>query len=84
MQLTANRLKNISHPLVSSLHMRKDFGANHRTEDVLVIEASFPEATKSKKSFDSYLLDLLVDLKDLKSQAETQVGKFDRVDIRLH
>jgi hypothetical protein len=84
MQLTTNRLRNIRHPLVSSVHMRKDFAPNHRAEDVLVIETSFPEAERGKKSFDSYLLDLLVDLKDLKSRAETQVGKFDRVDIRLH
>lgn len=84
MQLTTNRLKHIRHPLVSSLHMRKDFSPNHRAEDVLVIEASFPDTENRKKPIDAYLLDLLVDLKDLKSRAETQVGKFDRVDIRLH
>lgn len=78
-----NKLKDIKHPLVSSLHMKKDFVHGH-SEDVLVIETDFPDEEEDYLSFDSYLTTLLLDLKDLKSQAENRVGKFDRVDIRTH
>jgi hypothetical protein len=80
----SEKLQAITHPLVSSLYMRKDFGSNHRGEDVLVIEASFPRPDDDYRTFDSYLMDLLVDLEDLKGKVENQIGKFDRVDIRTH
>lgn len=75
----------ITHPIVASMYLKKEYGHGHHQEDVLVIE------TKSKHKdaddhelFDSYLIDLLTDLEDLKSQAEARVGKFDRIDIRTY
>ena len=74
-------LKDISHPLVASMYMEKD-KRRQNTEDVLVIEAAFPETESNSDAYDSYLMDLLLDLESLKDQAESRVGKFDRVDIR--
>lgn len=78
------QLKGISHPLVSSICIRKGLGANNQEEDILVIDTRFPDDEKNKYMFDSYLMDLLVDLEELKKQAEQRVGKFDRIDIKTH
>ncbi len=73
----------ISHPLISSLHIQKD--AKDSKRNVLILETRFPQNSRqSTGNFDSYLMDLLADLEDIKYQAEFWVGKFDHVDIRLH
>lgn len=79
-----NSLKNITHPLVTSLHMKKDYSAADHAKNVLVIEAHFPEADEAHSNEDAYLMDLLLDLEDLKREAEKKAGKFDRIDIRMH
>ncbi|MBI1326176.1 MAG: hypothetical protein GC136_00865 [Alphaproteobacteria bacterium] len=84
MSLATQPLNEISHPLVSSMHMKKDFSKGHDVEYVLVIDAILPDAKESSEAFDASLTDLLLDLEDLKEMAETRVGKFDRVDIRSH
>jgi hypothetical protein len=80
----SQKLKTIRHPLISSLSLHKDYHDEEHAEDVLVIETSFSRADDDEDTFDSYLTELLLDLEDLKNQAESCVGKFDRVDIRAH
>jgi hypothetical protein len=85
MKVIADPIKTITHPYISSMYLKKDFANHHAGEDVLVIDAEFPsEEEGTHKSFDSYLIDLLIDLEELKNQAEREVGRFDRVDIRTH
>lgn len=77
------RVTAISHPLVRDVYLKKDFGAGHRDEDVLVIETLDPDFDDEHCDlFDSYLIDLMVDLEELKMEAEQRVGSFDRIDIR--
>lgn len=78
------RITGITHPYVHSIYLKKDFGTKERKQDVLVIETIRAKAQADGDSFDSYLIDILTDLKDLKEQAEEQIGHFDRVDIRTH
>ncbi len=76
------KLHTITHPLVSSIYLRKDFDRrNGHPEDVLVIKTSFSDPDYDYETFDSYLVDLLLDLETLKKQAETCIGPFDRIDI---
>lgn len=81
---TQNKLGSVTHPLVATMYLKKDFGApfSKHNEDVLVIETNFPVDESDHKSFDACLADLLSDLPDLQTQAEARVGPFDRVDIR--
>lgn len=75
---------NIVHPLIASMYMKKDFLQNGSEQDVLVIETLFDKDEETGENFDSYLIDLLTDLEELKNQVETSVGSFDRIDIRPH
>lgn len=81
---TQNKLGAVTHPLVATMYLKKDFGApfSKQQEDVLVIETNFPVDETDHKTFNACLSDLLSDLPDLQSQAEAKVGPFDRVDIR--
>lgn len=84
MQFISERLKGITHPLVSSVRFKKSVGNDSHFENVLVIDTRFPDEDDDIDTFDSYLMDLLQDLEGLKNEAEKQIGKFDRVDIRTH
>lgn len=77
---------NVSHPLVRDMYIKKDFGAGNYHEDVLVIETrlSGKNHQDDHESFDSYLVELLGDLDNIKSIAEESVGHIDRIDIRTH
>jgi hypothetical protein len=78
------KLKAFTHPHISSMHMKKDFGAyNTRTEDVLVIDTTLSEEA-DKESFEDSLMEILLDLDALKAKAERSFGKIDRIDIRTH
>lgn len=80
-------IKGVSHPLVADMYLKRDNSDQRRYEDVLVIHTTVAEegmAESEFNSFDSYLIDLLTDLEDLKAHAEKQIGPFDRVDIRTH
>jgi hypothetical protein len=80
-------IKGVSHPLVADMYLKRDNSDQHTPEDVLVIHTTVTEdgmAESEFNSFDSYLIDLLTDLEDLKAHAEKQIGSFDRVDIRAH
>lgn len=87
MNMLPAHVTGISHPLVRDIYLKKDFGHGlGKHEDVLVIEtiAAPKSSDKTEDSFDSYLIDILSDLEELKSQAEARIGHFDRVDIRAH
>lgn len=74
------RLTSVTHPLVSSIYLKKDYGGAHDSEDVLVIETNFPNNGSYVSG--ARLSELLYDLHDLQVQAEEKIGHFDRVDIR--
>lgn len=74
----------ITHPLVRSAYLKRSETVDHRHEDVLVLETYTHADNCDDCGFDSYLVDLLTDLEDLKSQAERRVGAIDRVDISRH
>lgn len=78
-----DRLTNISHPLVSSMYKKRDFNAPDGLENVLIIETRLSDTDEHPQTSDSALMDLLIDLEDLKEQAEHSVGKIDRIDIRM-
>lgn len=90
MQNILNTLKpvsGISHPLIANMYLKKDFGSSdHNLEqNVLVIEArehNTEDNNEDDCSFDSYLIDLYMDLEELKVKAEEKIGTFDRIDIR--
>lgn len=79
-------IRTVTHPLVRSIYMKKDYHHDRNAENILVIETNFAqqEADSDHETFDSYLVDLLIDLQDLKDQAEKEIGAVDRVDIRRH
>lgn len=84
---TLTPVSGISHPLVADMYLKKDFGSSNdrQEQDVLVIEArgcDFEDNETEHDAFDSYLIDLLLDLEGLKTQVEEKIGTFDRVDIR--
>lgn len=87
MNIVPEHVTGISHPMVREIYLKKDFGNGAlKHEDVLVIETMphEPGEDPDHESFDSYLIDILADLDDLKMQAQSKVGHFDRVDIRSH
>ncbi len=76
----------ISHPLINEMYMKKDYSNPRGEQNVLVIQAKahHEEDEYDHESFDSYLVEILTDLNDLKHRAELQIGHFDRVDIRTY
>lgn len=78
-------IKSVTHPLVRSIYMKKDYSRDHdHADNILVIETNFAQQSDTHEDFDTYLVDLLIDLQDLKNQAEKEIGLVDRVDIRRH
>lgn len=79
-------IRTVTHPLVRSIYMKKDYHLDRDADNILVIETNFEQQTNGNDTdnFDSYLVDLLIDLQDLKDQAEKEIGAVDRVDIRRH
>jgi len=85
--IVQSKLGAVTHPLVTGMYLKKDFGspfaAHH--DDVLVIETNFPVREGDTKTFNDCLSDLLADLPEIQEKAEASIGRFDRVDIRyLH
>ncbi len=78
------KVTGISHPLIADMFLKKDYRNGKRASDVLVIEARKHRLDNEHDAFDTYLIDLLTELPDLKSRVERSVGKFDRIDIREH
>ncbi len=77
------QITGIAHPLVADMYLKKDYRRGSQfAEDVLVIEARSRDDEREDENFEDYLLDLLTDLDDLKTQVERQVGSFHRIDIR--
>jgi hypothetical protein len=75
------QLHAVTHPMVASMYLKKDF-SSLGNEDVLVIQTNFSKHDNDYQDFDSYLTELLMDLNDLKRQAQDKIGHFDRIDIR--
>ncbi len=75
-------IKTVVHPLVRSMYLKKDLEAGHAGENILVIETNFTQ--QDVTADDTYLVDLLIDLQDLKDKAEKEIGTINRVDIRRH
>ena len=87
MTIVPEHVTGISHPMIREIYLKKDFGnGSLKHEDVLVIETKRHTRNDeiAHESFDSYLIDILADLDDLKTQAQSKIGHFDRVDIRSH
>jgi hypothetical protein len=88
MKIVPEHVTGVYHPMVREMYLKKDFGngLSNKAQDVLVIEtvARPMHDDEAYDTFDSYLLDILGDLDDLKSQAQNKIGHFDRVDIRTH
>ena len=83
---SVDMIKTVTHPLVRSIYMKKGYSQQRHSENILVIETNFEQQQDGPdhENFDSYLVDLLIDLQDLKNQAEKEIGVVDRVDIRQH
>lgn len=77
-------VRTVVHPLVSSMYLKKDLSDDRCPENVLVIETNFHQQDGVDHNSDSYLMDLLIDLQDLKDKAEKEIGTVTRVDIRRH
>ena len=79
MSVQSHPITAITHPLVASMFIKKDFGndLSKYHEDVLVIETNFNHENTRDDTFNMYLVDLLSDLHELQVQAEEKIGKFD-------
>lgn len=75
------QVMHVTHPLVSSVYLKKNHGGRNPGY-ILVIEANFAES--GDENYDACLTRLLGDLHDLQIQAEQRIGHFDRIDIRMH
>mgnify|MGYP001182852498 CR=1 FL=1 len=76
MNLMPTKVSGMTHPAIADIYLKSNFGQTR--EDVLVIETN----NNSGEDIDPYILDLILDLNDLKKEAQRKVGKFDRIDIR--
>tara|TARA_B100002003_G_C14053415_1_gene507294 strand:- start:716 stop:973 length:258 start_codon:yes stop_codon:yes gene_type:complete len=85
MNMIPEHVAGITYPMVYDIYVKKEYKGDlmDHYEDVMVIETKW-EKSQSYENFDSYLVDLLGDLEDLKSQVENKMGHIDRVDIRSH
>lgn len=75
-------LNTITHRLASAIYTKQELDSEARSQNVLVIKTSFPDADDDYEMFDTYLCELLMDLEELKRQAEKSVGDVDRIDIQ--
>lgn len=74
-------MKGITHPMVASMYLKKDYSQS-KSRHVLIIQTNYGQEADAYDGFDSYLMDLLADLPELHDQAEKAVGHFDRIEIR--
>ena len=77
--LSPSQLIHISHPHVTSAYIKQDLAAETAGKQVLVIETDIDVAKAENE--DEYL-DLLMDLKDIRSRAQKQFGYISRIDIK--
>ena len=75
----------ITHPQVAAMYVRHEMRDHEQADDVLVIETwPHDECELEMHGRDEYILDLLLDLQDLRTQAEAKAGPVSRIDIRWH
>ena len=77
----------ITHPNIADMYIKHhSIGRTNKIRKILIIETNArPQNTSPNQDYaehDSYLIDLLIDLEDLKKQVEAKVGKLDEIDIR--
>lgn len=78
------RVKGIFHPLITDVYLKNDYSTGKKNQKILIIETLGPEPDDDHKMFDSYLIEILGDLKRLKKQVQEKIGPFNRIDIRAH
>lgn len=76
------KLNSITHRLVSAIYAKQELNNKLDKQNVLVIKTFIPDPDDDYEMFDIYLSDLLLDLNQLKREAERQVGGIDRIDIQ--
>jgi hypothetical protein len=86
MRLDPRPLRNISHPFIDSIYLKKEFCAREgeKGKDILVIHGKRNGDHKTKREQESSLLSFLADLDLIKDEVEKKAGKFSRIDIRCH
>lgn len=79
---TIKQVHGVTHPLIADMYLKQ--GHSSKNDNVLVIETHRldKDCDGSINKFDHDLTDLYLDLDDLKTKAESKVGKFNRIDIR--
>lgn len=68
---------------IAAVYKKRAFLSGGRSEDVLVIETNPYGKAESVGGFDDVLSDLLLDLGEIRSEAEKLVGHVDRIDIKV-
>ena len=75
----------ITHPQVAAMYVRHEERGGVKADDVLVIETwPHDEGELEMHGRDEYILDLLLDLQELRAQVEAKAGPVSRIDIRWH
>ena len=74
---TPQQLHKFTHPQISGAFIKKDAS----DKNILILEMW---ADAKHKNIDAHIAQILLDLEDLKKEAELQYGAFERVDIRPH
>ncbi|MDY0029066.1 MAG: hypothetical protein RBR86_03890 [Pseudobdellovibrionaceae bacterium] len=84
--IMSQNLQSISHPLVSDLYVKREWGRHSPFEcqDVLVIEANFSDRVMNYNAYSALLSELMLALPHIKDQVEDNVGSIDRIDIKTH
>lgn len=79
---TIKQVHGVSHPLIADMYLKQ--GHSSSNDNVLIIETHRldRDCDGTINEFDHDLTDLFLDLDELKTKAESKVGKFNRVDIR--
>jgi hypothetical protein len=84
MMLEPHMLNTISHPLIDSIYLKKEFNPRIRRdagEGVLVIRTRL-DGTIEKQDREDLFLHFLADLSEIKEKVEREAGKFSRIDIK--
>lgn len=81
---TPRQAVDLSHPYISKAYLQKDSTTRKHNEDVLVLEACGLNPDEDFESFDSHLVNILLDLQGLKDEAEKKIGHIDRIDIQTY
>ena len=82
MQIVPQKISGIRHPLISDMYVKSKAHKN-----ILVIDTRIVSNESNKNYGESYQTDLedfLMDLPNIRSTAESQIGKVDQIDVKTH